>query len=245
MVSSAMPSRVVEICASTMLAPAPVQAPATSASRRGWFGASSVISVTPRKASVAIWVDERLALRLGVADELGVLGDDVEIGPQPIRRVMPVDEALEIVLRPVGQPLAQRILRTGHALAAAQGRMAAAEQRLGLEIERAQQAGPSSRSTRPAPRRGYRPRSAAEEASSRSRLCTSAAKSRMRLRIVQVAALREQAHRQDDARPARPRSRSPTALSPKRGPSSRAMRAPAIEWSSSRPLAMSCSSAAT
>ena len=147
-----MPSRVVEICASTMLAPAPVQAPATMASSRGWFGASSVISVTPRKASVAIWVTSGLRLRLRVADELGVLGDDVEIGPQPIGGIVTVDEALELVLRPVGEPLAQRILGARHALGAGQRGMAAAEQRLGLEIERAQElalpAGPDARAQR-------------------------------------------------------------------------------------------------
>ena len=78
MVCSAMPSRVVEICASTMLELAPVHAPATSASRRGWFGASRVTSVTPRNESVAIWVTTSLSCGLGLEDEPGVLRDDVE-----------------------------------------------------------------------------------------------------------------------------------------------------------------------
>ena len=53
MVSSARPSVVVKICASTMLAPAAAQAPAMIDSSHGWSGASTVSSVTPRAASNA------------------------------------------------------------------------------------------------------------------------------------------------------------------------------------------------
>jgi hypothetical protein len=53
MVSSTSPSVVVKICASTMLPPAAAQAPVTMASRRGWSGASTVSSVTPRNWSVS------------------------------------------------------------------------------------------------------------------------------------------------------------------------------------------------
>ncbi len=94
-----------------MLAPAPAQAPATSASSRGWFGARKVISVTAAERIRDDVDDDGLILRLGVADQFRMLGDDVEIGPQPIRRVVPVDEAVELGLRPVGKPLAQRVLR--------------------------------------------------------------------------------------------------------------------------------------
>src|SRR6266511_4284795 len=78
-----------------------------------------------------------------------MLGNDVEIGPQPIRRVVAVDEALEVLFRPDREALAQSILGAGYALGATQSRVAAAEQRLGLEIKRAQQlalpAGPHPR----------------------------------------------------------------------------------------------------
>ena len=51
MVSSASPSVVVKICASTMFAPAAAHAPAITDSSRGWSGASTVSSVTPRAVS--------------------------------------------------------------------------------------------------------------------------------------------------------------------------------------------------
>ncbi len=109
----------------------------------------------------------------------------------------------------------------------AQGGMAAAEQRLGLEIERAQElalpAGPHAR----ARRRGCRPRSAAAASFRRSRLCTMAAKSRMVFGIVQIAALGEQAHRQMMLD--QPGRRLGLGRGqPEARPSSRAMRAPAI-----------------
>ena len=62
--------------------------------------------------------DQRLALGFGGADQLGVLGDDVEIGPEPIGGIVAVDEALELRLRPVGEALAQGILGARHALGA-------------------------------------------------------------------------------------------------------------------------------
>ena len=46
-VSSAMPSTVVKICAEAMLPPAAAQAPADRDSSRGWSGVKTVISVMP------------------------------------------------------------------------------------------------------------------------------------------------------------------------------------------------------
>ena len=51
-VSSAKPSRVVEMWAPEMLAPEEAHAPANSASSRGWLGANSDSSVMAVKASV-------------------------------------------------------------------------------------------------------------------------------------------------------------------------------------------------
>jgi hypothetical protein len=53
-VSSATPSVVVKIWALAMLAPAAAQAPVSSASSRGWSGASTVSSVIAVKRSVAM-----------------------------------------------------------------------------------------------------------------------------------------------------------------------------------------------
>ena len=144
-----------------------------------------------------MWVTSDLPLRLGVADELGVLGDHVEIGPQPIGRIVAVDEALEIV--PSANPASRSRSASwarGDALAAGQRGMAAAEQRLGLEIERAQQlalpAGPH-----PWPHGADdRPRSAASRSFSRSRLCTRSAKSRMVLGSFRSRLWANSAHRQ-------------------------------------------------
>jgi hypothetical protein len=137
--------------------------------------------------------DNRLLLRLGVADELGVLGDDVEIGPQPIRWVMAIDEVLEIVFRPAGKLLAQGVLGTSHTLAAAQGQMAAAEQRLGLEIERAQELSlpsrPHSRAYRPDVSHRQKEKQLKPFAALHQR-----GKIPECLGVVQVTALREQAH---------------------------------------------------
>jgi len=56
-VSNARPSDVVKICASAMLAPAAAQAPVMIESRRGWSGASTVISVMAWKEWVRTMVD--------------------------------------------------------------------------------------------------------------------------------------------------------------------------------------------
>ncbi len=51
-VSSASPSVVVKIWASTMLPPAAAQAPAIPVSNLGWSGATTVTAVTPRRLSI-------------------------------------------------------------------------------------------------------------------------------------------------------------------------------------------------
>jgi len=63
MVSSARPSPVVKICASTMLAPAAAQAPVMIDRRRGWSGASTVISVTASKVCGFAMVASARSLR--------------------------------------------------------------------------------------------------------------------------------------------------------------------------------------
>ena len=93
-VSSAKPSRVVEMCAPEMLAPAAAQAPANSASRRGWLGASRDSSVIAVNASVVIVAGELGAGELGGAHHLGVLDRLARVGAEPIVGVVPVDEAL-------------------------------------------------------------------------------------------------------------------------------------------------------
>src|SRR5512135_3423113 len=106
---------------------------------------------------------------------------------------MAIDEALEVVARPPGQPLAQRILGAGNALAAAQGEMAAAEQRLGLEIEGAQElALPAS--PYPRPDRldvGHRQQQQKLEALAALHQGGEVADG---LRVVQITALGEEAH---------------------------------------------------
>ena len=68
-VSSARPSVVVKICASTMLPPAAAQAPAITDSRRGWSCASTVISVTASNWRGLTMVASALAACVGLADE--------------------------------------------------------------------------------------------------------------------------------------------------------------------------------
>ena len=59
-VSSARPSVLVKICASTMLAPAAAHAPAITESSRGWSGAATVISVTASKPRVYVEFHHRI-----------------------------------------------------------------------------------------------------------------------------------------------------------------------------------------
>ena len=111
-----MPSRVVEICASAILAPAPVQAPATMASSQGWFGREQR---ELRDAAERVGRDVRddyTVLLFGVTHQPCVLHNDVEIGTQPIGRIMTVNEAVQIFFRPVGQVLTQFSLGAPHAL---------------------------------------------------------------------------------------------------------------------------------
>ena len=68
-----------------------------------------------------------------------MLDDRVEIRPEPIGRGVAIDEAVELRFRPVCEPLSQRLLPAGDAFAAGQGRVPAAEQRFGLEVEGAEQ----------------------------------------------------------------------------------------------------------
>ena len=88
MVSSASPSVVVKICASTILAPEAAQAPAMIDSRRGWSGAITVSSVTPRKASVATSVASECISTALACSKLRMLDLVRQIDLEPIGRIM-------------------------------------------------------------------------------------------------------------------------------------------------------------
>ena len=97
MVSSARPSVVVKICASTMLAPATAQAPARIESSQGWSGASTVSSVTPRAAGNETVVASDLPASLGGAHEAG-MGDLLrQIDLEPIGRIVQADIGVDLL----------------------------------------------------------------------------------------------------------------------------------------------------
>ena len=89
MVSSARPSVVVKICASTMLAPVAAQAPARVDSSHGWSGASTVSSVTPRAGVEREGGGERLARHLGRAHEARMRDPVRQIDLEPVGRIVP------------------------------------------------------------------------------------------------------------------------------------------------------------
>ena len=86
-----------------MLAPAAAQAPAITDSSRGWSGASTVSSVTPRAASKPTLVASRLAGRLGRAHEARVRDLVRQVDLEPIGRIVPRDVARRAP--PAGQSL--------------------------------------------------------------------------------------------------------------------------------------------
>ena len=71
--SSAIPSVVVKICASTMLPPAAAQAPVMIASRRGWSGDRTVSSVDAAELVGLVGGRDGAPGLLGLAHEAGVL----------------------------------------------------------------------------------------------------------------------------------------------------------------------------
>ena len=139
-VSSAWPSVVVKICASTMLPPAMVQAPAMIDSRRGWSGASTVISVTASKARVRDRGGERACRRASASrmkSAWAILrGRSTR---SQIGRVVALEIGGALGLRPVGERLGELGLGGGDAAVAADLAVAAGQHRLGLVVERAQQ----------------------------------------------------------------------------------------------------------
>ena len=92
-VSSARPSAVVKICASTMLPPAAAQAPAITDSRRGWSCARTVISVTASKACVLTMVASCRLAALGLADEFGMAQLVRQVDGQQVVLVVQLDVA--------------------------------------------------------------------------------------------------------------------------------------------------------
>ncbi len=139
MVSSASPSVVVKICASTILAPEAAQAPAMIDSRRGWSGATTVSSVTPRKASVDTSVASECISTALACSSSGVLDLVRQIDLEPIGRIMPGAVIGEFVVRPRRQFYPQFLLSLGDAALAVDRGMAAGEHDFGFPVKRAQQ----------------------------------------------------------------------------------------------------------
>ena len=155
MVSSARPSVVVKICASTMLAPAAAQAPAMIESRRGWSGASTVSSVTPRDGVELERRSRRVLPPSSAAAQEARMRDLVrQIDLQPVGRVVPRDIGVES-LRSASPSSSARnsACAMRDALRAVDLGEAAGQHQLGLVVERAQQlrlpAVPDARADRP------------------------------------------------------------------------------------------------
>ena len=174
-VSSAKPSVVVKICASTILPPAAAQAPAMIDSRRGWSGATMVISVTPRKASVATSVASELHFRRHRVEQLGVSDEVRQIDLQPIGGIVALRHRrrnrgpTSRAARGAAPPAPPRPATCGRS---PNGRRRA---RLPSPRRACAATGLSSRSRRPGRRRGCRRRSASAASCSRSSDCTIAA----------------------------------------------------------------------
>ena len=227
-VSSANPSRVVMMCAPAMLAPGRCAGAGKQCQQAWMVRREDVSSVIAVKASVCRSVDSCRPLVLGAAQQLGVLDPLSRIGTQPIVRIMAVDVALDLLGRPIGEGLAQRILRLGDSRlprSPACGRPRPAAR---FRSTASAAAAPSSRSTRPARRRECRRRSAAAAASvapgfarcRQSRGWSSDRKDRGSARCCSSS---------DDARSARTTVSVSAGVSPRRGHTFRAMRAPTIE----------------
>ncbi len=99
------------------------------------MGASSDSSVIAVNASVVIVTGELGAGEFGGAHHLGVLGRLARVGAEPIVGILPVDKALQIVLRPIGQRDAKGFFRCRNALAGPELCVPAGDQRLGLAVE--------------------------------------------------------------------------------------------------------------
>ena len=95
-VSSASPSVVVKIWASTILPPAAAQAPAMPVSSLGWSGATTVTAVTPRKPSVVTSVaSERMSAAIACSS-LACATWRGEIDLQPVSGIMALGVGLEL-----------------------------------------------------------------------------------------------------------------------------------------------------
>ena len=139
-VSSAKPSRVVEMCAPEMLAPEAAQAPANSASSRGWLGANSDSSVMAVKASVVKSLASFSPACSARAHELGVLDHLARVGPQPVVGIVPARRSARPPPRGQSATAARKAAwARGDAVARGELRVAARHHRLGLVVEPAQQ----------------------------------------------------------------------------------------------------------
>ena len=231
--------------APAMLAPAAAQAPANSASSRGWLGANTVSSVIGGEGvgRACRWRACRPSFSAPL-QQLGVLDLARGVGAQPVIGIVAVDEALDLLWRPIGERPAQSLLGVGDALAALHLRMAARHERLGLVIERAQELALPA-----VPDAGSDGADVGDRQQQQQlqplRALHDVGEVADGLGIGNVAALRDVAHHQVLLDEPGDRLRLGRASVRGAGQSLRAMRAPTIEWSSFRPLPMSCRNAAT
>ena len=157
--SSAMPSAVVKMRASTMLAPLSAIAPAIFMNRPGWSGVNSSISVRSRKRSIWKSRVRRLPAASARAHQRGVAAVHVGREAQPVARILTLDEGAHRVVGPVARaPSASACCAAAiRSLAAARCRCPRAPRR--SRDRGCAAAGPSSRSRRSARPRGCRRRS--------------------------------------------------------------------------------------
>ena len=167
------------------------------------------------------------------------------VGAQPVVGIVPVDEALDLLLRPVGDGGAEGGLGGGDALARGELRVPARHHRLGLVVEPAQQlalpavpdAGPDGADV------GDRQH---QQQLQPLRALHDVGEVADGLGIADVAAEGDLAHQSGGARSSQATVSVSAALRPKRGHKRAGdARARRCEWSSLRPLAMSCRKAAT
>jgi hypothetical protein len=181
--------------------------------------------------------------RIGLADHARIGDLAVQRHPQPIGRIVALQIGLARLRGPVRQGLGQFGLGGGDALVVRQQAVTAGQQRLAFVIERAQQlALPAVEDIRPD---GTDVGDGQDQQQLQPFQALHLAGEVLdRLAVGEIARLRDGAHVEMVLD--QPGDRIGFRLDrPRRGHSRRAMRAPAMEWSSGRPLAMSCSSIAT
>ena len=164
------------------------QAPANSASRRGWLGANSDSSVMAVKASVVKVLASFSPARSAPAHELEVLDDLARVGAQPVVGIVPADEVLDLLARASrrrrrgrrpGPRRCGRARPAGCARPPPPARSRSRAPRSSWPFQPFQALGPTARMSATV---------STSSSFSRSGLCTMSAKSRIVLGIADVAA---------------------------------------------------------